>query len=37
VREALAREGEALLEYREELMAHSPYTAVAADGADCAT
>jgi predicted N-acyltransferase len=25
VREALAREGEALLEYREELMAHSPY------------
>ena len=25
VREALAREGEALLDYREELMAHSPY------------
>jgi predicted N-acyltransferase len=34
VRDALAREGEALLDYRETLMAHSPYARTAdADGA----
>jgi len=36
VREALAREGEALLDYREELLAHSPYATTTTDGANCA-